>query len=370
MCIYCLQLYLETSKSERRRRLPYIIFNFLIFALSATQAFVYSEVQFQRTFYSTSGLDVITDSRRLAFGRLPLTGMLCSCLVVFLADGLMVCPPNEATSSKIAKDTAVLSMLHDKIFRPIVATLATGTSVHPIYRYVFSIFKLIGDRLFSEAFGALTVAQYARPNDGIIAWPQPTFIWLTVIFNILVTVLITQRLLYSRKELREALPGRDMSPYNGVLAILIESAVPLSVTGIGYAILSAVSISGPGNPFVGVTFLNLFNLLYTSFNVSRSRPFRYCIERANHPPLQSQQLSPTLIIFRVTTGRSWTTHFEQTMKESGSSVIPGKGGQDMSLRFHHTTQGGEDLESVVSSVGIPRSPEIAEKKAATAQVSH
>lgn len=90
MCIYCLTVYLETSKTERLRRLPYIVFNFIVFALSAIGAFVGSQLQFQREFYSSSGMDVMVDSRALASGKLVVIVMFCSYLVVFLADGLMV----------------------------------------------------------------------------------------------------------------------------------------------------------------------------------------------------------------------------------------------------------------------------------------
>jgi hypothetical protein len=295
MCIYCLAVYLETSKIERSRRLPYIIFNFVVFALSAVGAFVGSELQFQREFYSSSGMDVIVDSRALASGKLTVIVMFCACFVVFLADGLML---YRCYTIRYA-DPLWLRVLPALLYIP------------------------------SVAFGLFTISVYAKPTNGVISWPQPTFVCLTVAFNILVTVLIAQKMVASRKRLAEALPGRDMSAYTGVTAVLIESAIPLSLTGLGYAILSAMSITGPGDPYVGVTFLNLFNLLYTSFN----------------------QLSPTLIIFRVTTGRSWTNDFEQSTRESSEKGPMG------TLRFHHTTQGGQDGESVVDLDGKVASSE-------------
>ncbi|KAJ3512595.1 hypothetical protein NMY22_g15284 [Coprinellus aureogranulatus] len=171
-------------------------------------------------------------------------------------------------------------------------------------------------------FGILTVNEYTKPNQAIIAWPQPTFISFTVAFNILVTVLIAHRLIRSRQELKGVLPGRDMRVYTGATAILIESALPLSLTGIGYAILAGLSIKGDGNPFVGMTFLNLFNLLYTSFN----------------------QLSPTLIIFRVTTGRSWTSDFNETIMTTSSGEK-----RHGTLNFRHTNR--DEQEELSSSNG-------------------
>lgn len=126
------------------------------------------------------------------------------------------------------------------------------------------------------ALGLFAIAQYGTPTlgkaAGDIAWPEPTFFFLTVAFNILVTVLIAHRLLQSRTTLQAALPHREMSLYAGITAIVIESAIPLSATGIGYAVLNVMAISGFVNPLVSQVFMNLFGLMYTSFNV---RPHNY-----------------------------------------------------------------------------------------------
>lgn len=84
MCIYCLQLYLETPGVARQRRLPYIVFNIVILVLSTAQSFINSESQFRKLSNSSSGIDRAGDNK-LAFAV-----MLISCSVVFLSDGLMV----------------------------------------------------------------------------------------------------------------------------------------------------------------------------------------------------------------------------------------------------------------------------------------
>ncbi|KAJ3512598.1 hypothetical protein NMY22_g15285 [Coprinellus aureogranulatus] len=211
MCCYCLMVYMETPPTERRRRLPYIVFNFVIFALSAAGTFIASHQALEREFGSRSGLDVMGKMQALSSSRIAVA----------------------------------------------IMTYPLWLRISPALLYLPTI-----------VFGILTITQYTKPNQGRLAWPQPTFISFTVAFNILVTVLIAHQLLRSRQELKAVLPGRDMRVYTGVTAIVIESALPLSLNGIGYAILAGLSIKGDGNAFVGLTFLNLFSLLYTSFNVS------------------------------------------------------------------------------------------------------
>ncbi|KAJ2913769.1 hypothetical protein MD484_g6656, partial [Candolleomyces efflorescens] len=104
--------------------------------------------------------------------------------------------------------------------------------------------------------------------------------FLTVSTNIIVTGLITFRLLHARKTLAALLPSSDVRLYTGVIAILIESATPLTICGIIQATLKRLTLRTL--PFVVGTYL--FDFLFYSF----------C------------SLSPHMIIFRVTTGRSFT----------------------------------------------------------------
>jgi hypothetical protein len=64
---------------------------------------------------------------------------------------------------------------------------------------------------------------------------------LTVATNIFVTSLIAFRLLRARRKLADVLPSADVSLYTGVMAILIESAAPLTVFGIVSAIMQQLS---------------------------------------------------------------------------------------------------------------------------------
>ncbi|KAJ2915205.1 hypothetical protein MD484_g5199, partial [Candolleomyces efflorescens] len=93
--------------------------------------------------------------------------------------------------------------------------------------------------------------------------------FLTVSTNIIVTSLITFRLVRARRALVKILPAADVHVYTGVIAILVESAAPLAIFGIIAAIFQELSGSAG---------------LFYSFS----------------------GLSPHMIIFRVTTGRSFT----------------------------------------------------------------
>ncbi|KAJ2926143.1 hypothetical protein H1R20_g10959, partial [Candolleomyces eurysporus] len=109
---------------------------------------------------------------------------------------------------------------------------------------------------------------------------------LTVSTNIIVTTLITIRLLRARRTLTKLLPSADVRVYTGVIAILIESAAPLALFGLITAVTILGQITGTMNDSSEgvIVCMVLFDGLFYSF----------CA------------LSPHMIIFRVTTGRSFT----------------------------------------------------------------
>jgi phospholipid N-methyltransferase len=65
---------------------------------------------------------------------------------------------------------------------------------------------------------------------------------LTVCTDIIVTTLIAVHLIRARRTLSKLLPSSDMKLYTGVVAILIESALPLSVFGIIAGVLTQISL--------------------------------------------------------------------------------------------------------------------------------
>jgi hypothetical protein len=126
---------------------------------------------------------------------------------------------------------------------------------------------------------------------------------LTVSTNLILTSLIVFRTLRTCHTLSKVLPAKRIQLYTGVVAILIESAVPPSIFGIITAGLLLARESLADQPSEGVmicynTFVGLFYIFCVRPNLqillSQGMTF-------GSPP---QTLSPHMIIFRVTTGRS------------------------------------------------------------------
>ncbi|KAJ2929014.1 hypothetical protein H1R20_g8084, partial [Candolleomyces eurysporus] len=110
-----------------------------------------------------------------------------------------------------------------------------------------------------------------------------TIAWVTLIAvtNIIVTVLIASYLIRARRTLSKALPMRDMRIYTGVAAILTESALPLAFFGI---VAVVMNLAVPDKRDLGALVVGTISEgLFWSFT----------------------GLAPHMIIFRVTTGRSW-----------------------------------------------------------------
>ncbi|RXW13101.1 hypothetical protein EST38_g12750 [Candolleomyces aberdarensis] len=55
---------------------------------------------------------------------------------------------------------------------------------------------------------------------------------LTVSTNVMVTSMISFHLIRARRGLSKVLPSRDLKLYTGVVALLLESALPLAIFGI------------------------------------------------------------------------------------------------------------------------------------------
>ena len=78
---------------------------------------------------------------------------------------------------------------------------------------------------------------------------------LSVSLNIIVTCLITIKLLRARRQLKKSLPEHSLRMYTGVAAILVESALPFSVLGIVFAVTYGKNLDvGPAFLFVWATF--------------------------------------------------------------------------------------------------------------------
>ena len=87
--------------------------------------------------------------------------------------------------------------------------------------------------------------------------------------NIVLTSLISFRLLRARWTLAKVLPSADMRVYTGVIAILVESAAPLTILGPITAGLQLAPF--PKNPTAAQALVAAYNIiggLFYSFCVS------------------------------------------------------------------------------------------------------
>ncbi|KAJ2922614.1 hypothetical protein H1R20_g14482, partial [Candolleomyces eurysporus] len=129
--------------------------------------------------------------------------------------------------------------------------------------------------------------------------PLPTVTqMLTVCTNVLVTAIISFHLYRARRTLSQMLPSHDTRLYTGVVAILVESAVPLTLLG---PITAALQLAPfPKNQTAAQALVVAYSIIGGLF-------YSFCT------------LSPHMIIFRVTTGRSWL-RFPSTEDSDGSPV--------------------------------------------------
>lgn len=95
--------------------------------------------------------------------------------------------------------------------------------------------------------------------------------FLIVSTNLIVTGMISIYLISARRSLAKVLPSRDLQLYTGVVAVLVESALPLAVFGIIFAV---ILIYTPKETTQGVetqfALSNVVSLFFYSFIVSRT----------------------------------------------------------------------------------------------------
>ncbi|RXW16363.1 hypothetical protein EST38_g9491 [Candolleomyces aberdarensis] len=267
MAIYGLSVFLETRPDLRKGRHRYVVISFFITFLVTFAGSLDAVWAFKLLFESTSSSDFIflMEKYFLSWER---WGSTCSLtLMVFIGDVLLV-----YRCYVIWKDRWYVSVL------PVLTCIG--------------------------ALAMDIVVQSNRPNPTFFLPPYETAgTILTVSTNLIVTGMISVHLIRARRSLSKVLPSSQLTLYTGVVAILVESALPLSVFGLVYAVIILYT---PKETTVGLetfySLANVFSLLFYSF----------------------ASLSPHMIIFRVTTGRSWVQQFPKA---------DGKGGLSNSIEF-------------------------------------
>nr|GAT60887.1 predicted protein [Mycena chlorophos] len=95
--------------------------------------------------------------------------------------------------------------------------------------------------LGSVAMGITTTIQSGLPNGDLFKGVTVNFgiswLSLTITFNILVTAMIVGRLLWLQNKMSSVLSIEVSKRYTGLLAVLVESALPFTLLGIAYLAL-------------------------------------------------------------------------------------------------------------------------------------
>ncbi|KAG1813094.1 hypothetical protein EV424DRAFT_1514933 [Suillus variegatus] len=163
--------------------------------------------------------------------------------------------------------------------------------------------------LGSATMAVMMVIESAMPMSslwqGLTAQFGISWVALTVSFNIIVTTLIFSRLLFFYRRVRSVLDDEQRNFYTGIMAILVESALPFTILGIASL---ATYIQGiPSATAVGI--------VWGAFVV----------------------LTPQLIILRIASGVAWS-------KDMASNITQ----TTFHATFHHnssSTSSGSDMNS-------------------------
>lgn len=102
---------------------------------------------------------------------------------------------------------------------------------------------------------------------------EAAWIFMNVATNVMVTALISFHLLITRSSLSQIIPSKQLTLYHGVVAILIESALPLSVFGVIYASMLVGTVQEETKSLAMFdSARTVFSFLYYAFTVSLRLP--------------------------------------------------------------------------------------------------
>ncbi|KAH6908446.1 hypothetical protein BKA70DRAFT_1481490 [Coprinopsis sp. MPI-PUGE-AT-0042] len=248
MWTYLVILCIEATPETRKRRLPYLSASLVILLLSSASAILRGLHVYTVLLEVTPGLngvEAMIQISNAAWARLVAPANLLGDLAIRIADAVLVyrCYIVWVNYPWVPLVPALLWLA------------ATGVNLRTYISFGF----------WNETLNAVGVS-------------------LTVGLNILITLLITFRLIRAHKRLSIALPNTNHRLYFGIVAILVESAAPIGIFGVGVIVTRLLSKSSD----TAWKAAPVFNILYDAAAI----------------------LGPQLIIFRVATGVSWTNKTE------------------------------------------------------------
>ncbi|TFK17621.1 hypothetical protein FA15DRAFT_314828 [Coprinopsis marcescibilis] len=247
MTSYSLSNFFESPKEARRGKAPYIVASFVIFVLFTLSASLDVYALYDHLLSSSSGLEYMRGSAGIDQEWPRVLSVFAWTFGMLTGDGLL-------------------------LYRCyILWAHAWWVVILPGLGYLATI-----------AMGIAVAAQQPDhdPDQKFIT----AFVFLAVIFNLMVTFLICFRLLRARGSMLQVFDPEHVKVYTRIVAILIEAALPAAVFGVGYAITIQVPYERNTQ---GISSYHISNVIFAGFYFLFST------------------LSPQMIIFRVTTGRSW-----------------------------------------------------------------
>ncbi|TFK18879.1 hypothetical protein FA15DRAFT_709469 [Coprinopsis marcescibilis] len=300
MAVSCVTTFAQSSKAAKKGLLPYIVVGVLIWVLYAfTVALnVYSAYWILFGASTSAALDSITQGEGGAFVKNWWTLATSSTLVVLLllGDGLL-------------------------LFRCYILWKRS--------RWVWIVMLPGACYLATVGLGIRS----AVLDDGFDRRFQSIGVLVFILNNIIITSLICFRLLRARRTIARLLPSQHMTVYSRVVVVLVEAAVPLTVFGIGYAVVLLVSAGDAAqlSDFKGKTIAGHFFATFYFLFVA---------------------LSPLMIIYRVTNGRSWVQPADVSGETGSTSLVDG----GMCMEFA-SSQAGAVAETETVEYGLPEPDE-------------
>ncbi|KAG2003801.1 hypothetical protein CC2G_004375 [Coprinopsis cinerea AmutBmut pab1-1] len=259
MFTYGLLAYLKTPQGVRKGRLPYIILSFVLLVLPLAVTCLDLRDEFRPIYQGELGMEYYQEKMLEERTWSPVVCQGLFYLILALGDGILV--------------YRCWIIWND--FLPAV--------VLPVILYLGFILGLALAQFTHYARGTIWNSDADRLRDRQINVARVS---LSVALNVLATSMIVYRIVVAQRALSQALPGRKLGVYTTAARIVIESALPLSICGLLFAVLSPLTwaaLSGDGRPnLLLLTAGIFFDIMYSTLAA----------------------LSPQMIIFRVTMGRS------------------------------------------------------------------
>ncbi|TFK19044.1 hypothetical protein FA15DRAFT_602219, partial [Coprinopsis marcescibilis] len=287
MSSYALIVFFETPRERRQGRALYLISGWLIFTLYTVGACIDMVNIFQKLLEASNGVEYMQIKSRMA----PMVH-LNSIPFLFLfvvGDGLLL----YRCYLLVAGGWLWLLALPVLMYLSVIGKYSTIT------------LSTLGVVLVSRGVTTNIPAKVVLGSDV-----------LTFLTNLLITSILCYRLVSAQRDLARSIPlaGKRFAVYRTAMRILVESALPLTIAGIMNMVISLTLLSiknssritgFDGDPKVLYAVYASVQLVYFAL----------------------QALAPQMIIFRVTTGRSWM----KTDKSSAEAL-------SRSLAFNHGQQ--------------------------------